>query len=449
MTDPTSDPQTPRAAEPPTPPAADASGRPPRRGLSRRAMIGGAGAGLVAAAGGVAIGRASATSEPRSQIVGFRGAHQAGIVTAAQDRLHFASFDVVTESRDELIAMLRRWTDAAERMTRGEETVADGATGLGDYTPPADTGEALGLSASNLTLTIGFGPGLFGPGAAAPDRPDRFGIADRRPAALVDLPMFAAEKIDPARSYGDICVQACADDPQVAVHAIRNLARMAFGVVAVRWSQLGFGRTSATTQSQSTPRNLFGFKDGTNNLRAEDTDLLDRWVWVGPQDNPPAAQWMTGGTYLVARRIRMDIEPWDRAHLLEQEQIVGRTKAAGAPLGKTDEFDDPDFLVTSGRTPVIPRDSHVRLAHPDNLGGVRILRRGYNFTDGSDGFGHLDAGLFFIAFNRDTGKQFVPMQQTLSRKDAMTEYLIPNGSAVFAIPPGLQPGEWWGQRLFE
>jgi deferrochelatase/peroxidase EfeB len=105
--------------------------------------------------------------------------------------------------------------------------------------------------------------------------------------------------------------------------------------------------------------------------------------------------------------------------------------------------------VTSYGAPMIPRTAHVRLAHPDNLGGIQVLRRGYNFTDGSDGFGHLDAGLFFIAFNRDNGKQFVPMQQVLSRQDAMTEYLIPNGSSTFAIPPGLQPGEWWGQGLFE
>ncbi len=424
-----------------------------RRGFSRRALlIGGAGAGVAAAAaGGVAVGHAAASRDigPESQVVAFRGERQAGIITAAQDRLHFASFDVITDSRSDLIAMLKKWTDAAERMTLGEETVPDGATGLGDYTPPADTGEALGLHASRLTLTIGFGPGLFGPSASAPDRGDRFGIANRKPAALTDLPAFAAERLEPARSFGDICIQACADDPQVAVHAIRNLARIGTGVVAVRWSQLGFGRTSSTTKSQDTPRNMFGFKDGTANLRAEDTELLDRWVWVGNDDNPTAAQWMTGGTYLVARRIRMDIEPWDRANLLEQEQIVGRLKASGAPLGQKDEFDEPDFNITSFGAPMIPRTAHVRLAHPDNLGGVRILRRGYNFTDGSDGFGHLDAGLFFIAFNRDPGTQFVPMQQVLSRQDAMTEYLIPNGSSLFAVPPGLADGEWWGQRLFE
>ncbi|MFT4086438.1 MAG: iron uptake transporter deferrochelatase/peroxidase subunit [Gordonia sp. (in: high G+C Gram-positive bacteria)] len=420
--------------------------------VSRRTVIGAVGAGAVAAgAVGVVGGMALSgddSGDKSDQVVAFRGERQAGIVTAAQDRLHFAAFDVVTDKRDELVDLLKQWTVAAERMTKGQEVEPNGATGLGDYSPPSDTGEALGLSAAHLTLTIGFGPGLFGPSAQDPNRKDRFGIAGRKPAVLTDLPAFAQEKIEPSRSFGDICVQACADDPQVAVHAVRNLARIGVGVVSVRWSQLGFGRTSATTRTQETPRNLFGFKDGTANLRAEDTDKLKRWVWVDAADNPPEAQWMTGGTYLVARRIRMDIEPWDRQNLLEQEQVVGRFKGDGAPLGQSGEFDTPDFKITNGTVPVIPRDSHVALAHPDNLGGVQILRRGYNFTDGSDGFGHLDAGLFFIAFNRDTHKQFVPMQQELSRKDAMTEYLIPNASAHFAVPPGPEPGEYWGQGLF-
>ncbi|GED97087.1 hypothetical protein nbrc107697_11260 [Gordonia crocea] len=257
--------------------------------ISRRRVIG-AGAAAAALTGaavaGGAAGRATAPDAVHVGSVAFRGKRQAGIVTEAQDRLHFVAFDVVTDDKAELAALLRAWTTAAERMTRGEETTPNGAVGLGQYSPPADTGEALGLPASNLTLTIGFGPGLFGPTPLKPDRRDRFGLAARRPAALVDLPAFPRERIDPNRSGGDICVQACADDPQVAVHAVRNLARMGFGVVAVRWSQLGFGRTSSTTRSQSTPRNLFGFKDGTANLRAEDTALLDEWVWVDDRDNP-------------------------------------------------------------------------------------------------------------------------------------------------------------------
>ncbi len=154
----------------------------------------------------------------------------------------------------------------AERMTAGQEAVHDGAVGLNPYAPPpADTGEALGLTPSQLTLTIGFGPSLF----FLKDGKDRFGLAGQKPQLLEDLPKFPNETMDPARCGGDIVVQACANDPpQVAVHAIRNLARVGFGTVAVRYSQLGgFGRTSSTTREQSTPRNLFGFKDGTANIK--------------------------------------------------------------------------------------------------------------------------------------------------------------------------------------
>ncbi|MFI5781972.1 iron uptake transporter deferrochelatase/peroxidase subunit [Nocardia sp. NPDC051570] len=434
----------------------DTEGLGPTRGsgrFSRRALLGVTGAGVaVGAAAGAAAGAGVFGldhSPGAERIVPFRGARQAGITTAAQDRLHFAAFDVITKSRDELIDMLQRWTVAAERMTRGEEAVVDGAYNNGPHRPPADTGEALGLSPASLTLTIGFGPGLFGPAIDNPARPDRFGLAYRKPAALADLPVFVKDAIEPSRSYGDICIQACSDDPQVAVHAIRNLSRMGMGVVSVRWSQLGFGRTSSTTQSQATPRNMFGFKDGTANLKAESTDLIDRWVWVRDGDDRPDTRWMTGGSYLVARRIRMDIEPWDRTSLSEQEAVVGRTKYEGAPLGQTAEFDNPDFQITSGHSPVIPADAHVRLAHPDNLGGVQLLRRGYNFTDGSDGFGHLDAGLFFIAYCRNPHNQFVPMQRALANKDAMMEYITHTSSALFACPPGPGAGEWWGQHLFD
>ncbi|WP_019926038.1 iron uptake transporter deferrochelatase/peroxidase subunit [Nocardia sp. BMG111209] len=425
----------------------------PRGRLSRRALFGGAAAsaGVVAGvAAGVTIadtGSAGATTADR--IVPFRGTRQAGIITPVQDRLHFASFDVITDSRTELVNLLKSWTAAAERMTHGQETVDGGAVGHGRYLPPPDTGEALGLSPASLTLTIGFGPSLFGPPPGAPDRKDRFGLAKHRPAALTELPVFAKDALDTTRSDGDLCIQACADDPQVAVHAIRNLARMGFGVVSVRWSQLGFGRTSSTSRSQQTPRNMFGFKDGTANLTAEQTDLLDHWVWVAPEDNPADAQWLTGGSYLVARRIRMNIEPWDRAALSEQEAVIGRGKGDGAPLGKDKEFDKPDFVMTSSGSPVIPKTAHVRLAHPDNLGGVQILRRGYNFTDGSDGFGHLDAGLFFLAYCRNAGNQFVPMQRALAAKDAMMEYITHTGSALYACPPGLGTDEYWAQRLFE
>ena len=287
--------------------------------VSRRAILGMFGAGAaVAGVGAIAVARENDTPEA-SEAYPFYGDHQAGIFTPAQDRLHFAAFDVTTDNRAALIALLQRWTDAAARLTQGEPSGVFGPTNGPYDAPPDDTGEAIGLPPSGLTLTFGFGPGLF---AAK-----RFGLRDRRPDALVDLPPFAGDDLDPAFSGGDLCIQACAQDPQVAVHAIRNLSRIAFGTATLRWSQLGFGRTSSTSTSQQTPRNLFGFKDGTANVKAEDPDA-DQQIWAQPEDG---AEWMAGGSYLVARRIRMTIETWDRTSLREQEAVTGRTKSEGAP----------------------------------------------------------------------------------------------------------------------
>jgi deferrochelatase/peroxidase EfeB len=416
----------------------------PGQGLSRRTLLGAAGVGAAvagAAGAGVLAGRAVAASTTAlDKPVPFRGGHQAGIITPAQDRMHFCAFDVTTDSKAEVVSMLKAWTHMAERMTAGQEAARDGAVGLNPYAPPTDTGEALGLPASQLTLTIGFGPGFF-----HKDGKDRFGLAAQKPVALADLPKFPNETLDPARCGGDIVVQACANDPQVAVHAIRNLARVGFGTADVRYSQLGFGRTSSTTREQSTPRNMFGFKDGTANLKAEDTGALDQQVWVANGDGP---DWLTGGSYLVARRIRMRIEPWDRTTLREQERVIGRHKGSGAPIGSDDEFAALDLQATgSNGDPLIDPDAHVRLASKENLGGIEILRRGYNFTDGSDGFGHLDAGLFFIAFMRNPVTQFIPMQTRLAASDLLNEYITHTGSAVFACPPGLGDGDYWGSTL--
>lgn len=404
---------------------------------SRRSLIGWGGAGLAlgaaAAGGAVAMATTGGDAGPADADadaggpVAFHGAHQAGIATAVQDRLHFAAFDVKTEDRAEFVRMLKDWTAAARRMTAGK-TVGEGAYGGPAEAPPDDTGEALGLKPSRLTLTLGFGPSLF----------EKFGLADRRPEALVDLPQFAGDNLDKARSGGDLCVQACADDPQVAVHAIRSLARIGFGKVAVRWSQLGFGKTSSTTPEAQTPRNLMGFKDGTRNIAGTDTAGLDKHVWVAESDGP---EWMAGGSYLVARRIRMHIEPWDRASLQEQEDVFGRDKGEGAPVGRAKEHDEP-FLKA------MKPDAHVRLAHPDSNDGARMLRRGYSFTDGTDGLGRLDAGLFFLAYQRDVRRGFIPVQRNLAT-DALNAYIQHVGSAIFAVPPGVRDADdWWGRALF-
>ncbi|MFF9981972.1 iron uptake transporter deferrochelatase/peroxidase subunit [Streptomyces erythrochromogenes] len=417
-------------------PSAAAPAADPAAAPSRRAVLGWGGAGLAlgaAAAGGAAVafggGSDMVSASAAGGAVPFHGEHQAGIASAVQDRLHFAAFDVKTKDRAQLVALLKEWTAAARLMTAGLP-VGDVYEGLPEA-PPTDTGEALGLKASRLTLTIGFGPGLFAK--------DRFGLEGRRPEALVDLELFPGDNLDPARSGGDLCVQACADDPQVAVHAIRQLARIGFGRVAVRWSQLGFGKTSSTTPDEQTPRNMMGFKDGTRNISGTDRAALDKHVWVGAGDG---SDWLTGGSYLVARRIRMNIETWDRTSLQEQEDIFGRDKGEGAPVGKSRERDEP-FLKA------MKPEAHVRLAHPDTNSGATILRRGYSFTDGTDGLGRLDAGLFFLAYQRDVRTGFVPIQRNLAKSDVLNEYIQHVGSAVFAVPPGVRDkDDWWGRALF-
>ncbi len=412
--------------------------------VSRRRLFGVAGAGALVGVSGVAGWTAAHASDPATDDATlsypFHGNRQAGIITPAQDRVHFAAFDVTTDSRQALVTLLQAWTEAAAAMTSGR--LVGGGAALPYDAPPEDTGETQGLDAAGLTLTFGFGPTLFDK-----DGTDRFGLRDRQPEELRRLPHFPSDNLDAARSDGDLCIQACANDPQVAVHAIRNLARIGFGTVSMRWAQLGFGRTSSTSTSQATPRNLLGFKDGTANLHAEEPEDLSEFVWVQNGDDA-TAQWLTGGSYLVARRINMRIETWDRTSLREQEALIGRDRLQGAPLSGGTEFTEPDFELEGRDGPLMPMDSHVRLAHPAHNNGTKILRRGYNFTDGADALGRLDAGLFFIAFIREPLTRYAPMQNALSRDDALMEYLEHTGSGLWAVPPGCRQGEHIGQTLF-
>ena len=194
---------------------------------------------------------------------------------------------------------------------------------------------------------------------------------------------------------------------------------------------------------------LTDVKDGTSNIKAEQTDVVGEYVWVGAGDDT-SADWLTGGSYLVARRIKMHIETWDRTSLQEQEAVIGRDKKQGAPLSGGTEFTDPDFaLAGTGDAPLISASSHLHVAHPAQNGGTRILRRGYNFTDGSNGLGNLDAGLFFLAFTRDPDQHYIPLQTNLARNDALNEYIQHTGSGLFAVPAGVTADGYIGQALFD
>jgi len=414
---------------------------------SRRRLIQGAGVGagaVVALGAGFAGGRASAAggvdvpATDDGDLVDlnvsydfYTGGHQAGIETPQQRHTVFMTFDLTTTSKQDLQVLLARWSAAIAQLQAGLPVGAvqpASASGV-----PADTGESYNLGPAGLTVTVGLGPGVFD---------ERFGLADKKPKLLADLPQLPSDRLQPELTGGDLSLQACADDPQVAYHAIRNLARIGRGTVNTRWTVMGFGRASAG-KGQVTPRNLMGFKDGTRNVK--EPEEIDQHVWLDGGDGEQ--DWMTDGTYMVARKISMNIEIWDSANITTQEDVFGRTKSEGAPLGGHHEFDTPDFAKTSGGEPVIPPTSHVALAAPENNDGVRILRRGYNFTDGINQLGFLDAGLLFIAYMHDPAS-FVRLQTRLGGSDKLNEYISHVGSGIFAVPPAPKKGHYLAEQLF-
>jgi deferrochelatase/peroxidase EfeB len=368
--------------------------------------------------------------------IAFYGPHQAGIDTPPPNHLHFAAFDLTSDNLTDLRDLLSAWSEAATLLTAGEPLPPQNAN---TETGPPDTGETIGSGPSALTLTIGLGPSLF-------DTRRHLGIAHLMPAALTPLPALPGENLDHSRSGGDLAIQACSTDAQVAFHAIHDLTRIAAPVAALRWTQTGFNRTSTSSQTQPTPRNLIGFKDGTNNIPTNDQATMRRYVWVNPGDGP---EWMSEGTYMVTRRIQILLDVWDANPTTDQERTIGRHKLSGAPLGAQHEHDPPDLTAETNGQPLIPADAHIRLAAPQNNNGQRILRRGYSYTDPLEPTsGQLNAGLFFICFQRNPHKQFLTIQRRLAENDALNKNIIHTTNALFAIPPGAHHKGYIGETLF-
>lgn len=415
-------------------------------GIERRQFLTGAASGAVVGAmlgvGGGALGWAGSGSGASaganqqddvdlSQTVPFYDqVHPAGVATLPQRYVVYMTFDLAdSANRDDLRGLLAVWTAGIAQMVQGRPVGTIQPPGVNDV--GADTGEAAGLAPASLTVTVGLGPHIFDRG--------RFGLASKRPALLAELPALPSDALDPALTGGDLSLQACADDPQVAYHAIRDLARMVTTTAQTRWVVLGFGRASAGI-GQQTPRNLLGFKDGTRNLKT--APEFDRFVWCKDAD------WMTGGTYQVARKIRMIIENWDGDRVSDQQNVFGRTKLEGAPLTGRKEFDTPNFNKRgSDGKPVISPDAHISLAAFEHNDGVRILRRSYNYTDGLNDVGLLDAGLLFIAYMNNP-QHFVQLQTKLGASDLLNEYIQHIGSAIFAVPPAPRQGHYIGEALF-
>ena len=389
-----------------------------RREFLKKAGIGGAGLAL-GVSGASAFFANKAQEEKKisdgGEEISFYGEHQAGITTPMQKNIYFVVLDLHSTDKEEVIQMFKDWTDYSSKLVDGELVKKDSSNAL---LPPSDTGETVGLNPYRLTLTFG----------VSADFLKKMGLEKKRPKEFRDLPPFPKEQLQEKYTGGDIVIQACADDEQVAFHAVRNLVRKARNTVTMKWSQSGF---AAIGDRMSTPRNLFGFKDGTANVTKEKD--FDKVIWTDSDD------WMNGGTYMAVRRIQMFLETWDRTNLQEQENTFGRYKESGAPFGKKDEFDEVDL-------DLLPVDSHVRLAKEVNK---PIYRRSYSYSDGIvEKTGQFDTGLLFLAFQKNPDS-FVKVQTNLGAEDKMNEYVTHIGSGLFACFAGVKKGEYLGQKLFE
>lgn len=418
--------------------------KPPRQGISRRGFVTGAlsaGAGAAVGAGATMALTDSTQREylgPPSQerFVPFEGPHQTGVTALPiPEQGLVASFNVQSKDRAGLTTALQELTEEIHALMAGKPPETRDAA----Y-PPVDSG-ILGEHppADNLSIVVGVGASLFD---------DRFGLADRKPKDLETMPFLANDRLDPKISHGDISIIFEAGHNDTVQFALRQVMRRTRSDLVLRWMIDGYARGVGAGQASeaATPRNLLGFKDGTANLDVDDAALMDRHVWVGAQDGEP--EWAVGGSYQAIRIIRMFVEFWDRTQLIEQEQLIGRAKVSGAPLGLTGEFTDPDYPQDpEGKR--IPLDAHIRLANPrtpetdENL----ILRRGFNYSRGFDGAGRLDQGLAFVAYQRSLEKGFLAVQRRLNG-EPLEEYIMPVGGGFFFILPGVTgPDRFLGDQL--
>jgi deferrochelatase/peroxidase EfeB len=417
-----------------------------RRSFLRRAAlttIGAAGIGAGAGAGAVSA-EASGTPSPAEQAIlvnkrslanriPFAGLHQAGILTPRQDQATVIAFDSLVSARAELFETLQALSTEAQLLCDGTSV---GVTEADD--PPPDSGILGAFDApDSQTVTIAFGASLFD---------DRYGLGALRPRHLTAMTPFADDVLDPARTGGDVLVQICAGHRDTVVHTMRELTRTVAGNLAVRWTLDGFQSAQRGPTQRSSRRNLFAFRDGTGNPDLGDERLMRELIWVGRRNGEP--RWALDGTYQVIRTIRMHVEFWDRVGMLEQENMIGRYRVSGAPLGGSGEFENPDYPSDPhGRR--IPLTAHIRVANPrtPRTADQRIVRRGYNYHRGVDEADDLDQGLLFIAFNQDLERQYVAIQNRLEG-EPMIDYITPVGGGYFFAPRGATGlGDWVGSGL--
>ena len=365
-------------------------------------------------------------------IVPFDGVHQAGIDTPGQAHLNIIAFTLRAGTTiDDVRRLMTVWTEDARQLTRGHNPI-------GSLEPELATIPA------NLTITCGLGPRFF----------DIIGKTDQRPEWLKPIPVFSKDKLEDTWGEADLALQICCDDPLTLAFATRHMTRAGGKLLETRWMQQGFLNARGATDPGTTPRNLFGQKDGTVNPQS--TAEYDDYVWIDENSSDP--QWVRGGTCMVVRRIAMNLDTWEELDRTSREVAMGRYLESGAPLTGKEEFDTADFKAKDQfGLPVIDPRSHMALAAPptDNP-KEKMRRRAYNYLEshipGSD---HTtNVGLVFICCQQNPVTQFTAIQQRLNDNDRLNTWITHIGSAVFAVPPGTSEvgagkDQYWGASLLE
>jgi deferrochelatase/peroxidase EfeB len=407
---------------------------------SRRSVLIGAVAGALAphaamaAAGGVTNAPESDTIHQRQP---FHGEHQPGIVTPRPAAGLVASFDVLARDRSGLERLLRTLTQrCAFLMTGGTPPALD------PKFPPADSG-ILGpvVTPDNLTITTSLGASIFD---------DRFGLQQLKPKHLARMKAFTNDALQEELCHGDLLLQICSNTPDTNIHALRDIIKNTPDTLLLRWKQEG----SVPVQSphpgkpRESARNFLGFRDGSANPDSTDAKLMNEIVWVQPQGDEPG--WTAGGSYQAVRLIRNFVERWDRTPLQEQQSIVGREKASGAPFGGKTEADVPRYS-SDPEGKVTALDAHIRRANPRDgeAGKHLILRRPFNYSNGVSKSGQLEMGLLFIAYQADLEQGFIAVQNRL-KGEALEEYIKPIGGGYFFALPGVKDEtDFLGRSLLE
>ncbi|MDA8737084.1 Dyp-type peroxidase [Aquiluna sp.] len=396
--------------------------------VSRRGFLAGGAAAAASGAVGIAAGAAGASLAAEADLetfaasrqAEFYGPHQSGIELDIQAVTNMLAFDIKESvTKADMLRWMRLLTDDIARLTAGEPVLADPAP-------------ELAIGAARFTAYVGFGPSLF----------SKLGLAAQMPEGFAELPAFGVDQLQERYSAGDVLIHIAADDPVVLAHGTRGLVRDSMPFASVRWVQPGFAHSPGMIPAGLTHRNLMGQVDGTANPELGSSDF-DSVVWIN--DGP---EWIQGGTLLVFRRIAMQLDTWDQLGTPSKEEVIGRKLSNGAPLTGERETDVPDL---GARHPngllVIPEFAHIRRAAPQES-GERIFRRPFSYDNGMNERGSMDVGLLWTAYQRDISQQYLPIQRRLEQLDLLNQWTVPIGSAVFAIPGGVQGSELLAEALF-